>query len=232
MRESVGDSTLADARRDKMSAAVKAKAAIFDLDGTLANTFQLVFDAFNEAMRAPLGRHYTPEEIIARFGIPDSAMIRRELPRERWAEAVSVYHAFYEKAHDMVKPFPGVPELLTELRCRKTPMAIVTGKGRRTMQTTLRLMKWHRLFRVAVCGEDVAKQKPAPDGALAAASKLGVEPKDCAFIGDSPSDVRAGKAAGMISVAACWHPVYLSDIKRLEPDVCAMKPADVLKLFE
>ena len=108
---------------------------------------------------------------------------------------------------------------------------IYTGKGRQTMLITLRMLGLEKCFGVTLSGDDVERQKPAPDALVLAARALGAEPRDCAMIGDSPADISAGKSAGMITVVAAWHPPYLERVRALEPDVWAKTPADVVKLF-
>src|SRR5438552_3391146 len=182
----------------------RIKAIIFDLDGTLADTFALIVSAWNEAVSPHTGKTYSDAEVIARFGIPDSQMILRELPGEAGDRAVEVYHAYYARHHDAVKTFDGIDGMLAELRRRRVPMGVMTGKGRRSASITLQAMGWAKTFAAVVTGEDVARQKPDPAGPLEVARRLGVEPAACAFVGDSPADVGAGKAAGMITVAAGW----------------------------
>src|SRR5262249_12493699 len=92
------------------------RAAIFDLDGTLADTFPLIVSAWNAAMMEAVGRTHTAEEVISRFGIPDSAMIARELGEGNSARAIETYHAAYERQHGIVKPFAGIAEMLGELQ--------------------------------------------------------------------------------------------------------------------
>jgi phosphoglycolate phosphatase-like HAD superfamily hydrolase len=91
------------------------RAIIFDLDGTLADTFPLIVSSWNEAMHEPLGRVFTPEEVVARFGVPDPAMLQRELPAAAWEQAIATYHEHYEAKHEIVTPFAGVPEMLSAL---------------------------------------------------------------------------------------------------------------------
>src|SRR5687768_3134580 len=208
-------------------------AAIFDLDGTLADTFALVFASWNEAMREPTGPQYTPAEIMSRFGVADPDMIRRERPHAQQERAVEAYHDFYAARHEqMVKTFDGVREMLDELSRRRVPMGIVTGKGLRSMNITLHTLGLDKCFGVMISGDDVERQKPAPDALVLAARPLEVEPTDFAMIGVSPADISAGKAAGMLTVAAAWHAPYRERIRALEPDVWAETPGDVVKLFE
>lgn len=204
-------------------------AVIFDMDGTLADTFPLVVAAWNEALRAHAGRDFTADEVIARFGKPDPEMIRGALPPALWDEAIERYHAHYESAHAMAGPFEGVTELLESLRRAGRPLGLVTGKGRRAAEISLRALGWSELFGVVITGEDVPAQKPAPDGLFEAARRLGVQPRACAFVGDSPADIGAGHAAGMVTIAAGWHPVYLDQLRQLRPHHWAQAPSDVLR---
>jgi HAD superfamily hydrolase (TIGR01509 family) len=202
---------------------------IFDLDGTLADTFPMIVSAWNAAVSPHTGKTYSDAEVISRFGIPDPQMIRRELPGAAGDEADKVYHAYYEAHHGIVELFPGIREVLTELKRRRVPMGVMTGKGHRTAKITLAALGIADLFGAVVTGEDVAHQKPDPEGPLLAAKRLSVAPNDCAFVGDSPADIPAGKSAGMLTIAAGWHSVYLDEIRALQPDVWARTPGDLLK---
>ena len=95
---------------------------------------------------------------------------------------------------------------------------------------TVRAFRWDCYFGSVVTGDDVIHQKPAPDGLFEVARQLGVAPEACIFVGDSPADINAGKAAGMKTVAAGWHPVYLEQLKPLKPDRWANQPADLLRI--
>ena len=74
---------------------------------------------------------------------------------------------------------------------------MMTGKGRRTARITVDALGWDDTFGAIVTGEDVKEQKPQPEGPLLAAKMLGVEPKQCAFVGDSPADISAALPAPM-----------------------------------
>jgi 2-phosphoglycolate phosphatase len=207
------------------------RAVIFDLDGTLADTFDLIVVAWNAALTPITGKTYSDADVISRFGIPDPAMIRAELDGPAGDAAVEAYHVSYEKEHGIVKPFPGITEMLQSLRERNVPLALCTGKGIRSARITLKALGWSEMFNAVVTGEDVKEQKPAPEPLLMAAKTLAVSPHDCAFVGDSPADIGAGQAAGMLTVAAGWHDVYHEKIRAMKPDVWAEHPADVLNLL-
>ena len=213
----------------------RPRAIIFDLDGTLADTFPLIVSAWNAAVGPHTGKSYSDADVIARFGIPDPQMIRRELRGAGGAaceQAIEIYHQHYQQRHgEVVKPFAGVTEMLEELRRRNVPMGLMTGKGRRSARITFECLGWSHIFDSVVTGDDVMEQKPHPSGPLAVARALKAPPQECAFVGDSPADIGAGKAAGMVTVVAGWHPVYLDAIRRMEPDVWAKTPADVVRLL-
>jgi 2-phosphoglycolate phosphatase len=210
----------------------RPRAIIFDLDGTLADTFPLIVAAWNAAVSPVTGHAYSDREVIDRFGIPDPAMIRRELGDDAGERADAVYHACYrDRHHDLVKPFPGVAEMLDQLHARRVPLGLMTGKGRRSADITLGCLGWSDTFAVVITGEDVPEQKPHPAGVLAAAARLGVAANECAFVGDSPADIGAAQNAKMISVAAGWHEVYHIEIRAMKPDVWAERPGDVVRLL-
>jgi len=206
------------------------KALIFDLDGTLADTFPIIVSAWNAAVREPMGREYAAEEVISRFGVPDRAMLERELPHTELDQALEIYYRHYEDEHDIVKPFQGITELLHELRQRGVPLGVMTGKGRHTAAITTAKLGWTELFGSIVTGEDVVGQKPEPDGPLLAAQQLGIESEYCAYIGDSPADIGAGKAAGMLDIVAGWDTIYTEKLQPLQPSHWANTPADVLEI--
>src|SRR3954471_1446990 len=145
------------------------RAIIFDLDGTLADTFPMIVAAWNHAVSPHTGKTYSDDEVISRFGIPDPQMIRRELPGDAGDKAVEVYHDYYAQNHGSVKAFQGIDAMLAELRRRRVPLGVMTGKGRRTADITLRELGWTNTFGAVITGEDVQRQKPDPAGPLEAA---------------------------------------------------------------
>lgn len=207
-------------------------AVIFDLDGTLADTFALIVSSWNAAVSGPMGRTYAPEEVIARFGLPEHGMIRRELDgRPGVEEAVEEFHRHYDAEHGSVSAFPGVDTMLRSIRDAGIPMGVMTGKGRRSLDITLDKLGWTHLFGSTVTGDDVVNQKPAPDGVEKAAREIGADPKRCVYVGDSPVDIRAGNAAGMTTIAAGWHAHDRNSLRAEKADCWADTPADVLALL-
>jgi 2-phosphoglycolate phosphatase len=210
-------------------------AILFDFDGTLADTFPLIAAAFNAAMHEPLGRQFSDEEVVARFGVPDEPLVRRELqehPSPIVEAAIEKYFGHYRSAHGMVQPFAGVEAMLQTLYERGIPMGLMTGKGRRAADISLQMLGWEKYFGSVVTGDEIPAQKPAPDGVLMVAQALNIAPQHCAYVGDSPIDIEAGKAAGMLTIGAAWHAFYREKLRAATADLWAETPEQIVQLME
>lgn len=217
-----------------MHAPTPPHAVIFDFDGTLADTFPLVIRAWNAAIEIATGGTQTPEEVISRFGVPEPEMFRREFAEHGeavWRKALDDYHAAYEAHHAMVEPFAGVSEMLLRLREAGIPMGVMTSKGRKACDISLCGLGWNALFASVVTGDEVAEQKPSPEGPLRVAQQMGAPPARCVFVGDSPADIEAGRAAGMSTVAAAWHTVYTDALRAAEPDHWIESPEELVTVL-
>src|SRR5687768_550243 len=113
-------------RRPCYRNAMTVDAILFDLDGTLADTFRLIVSSWNAAISPVTGKTYSDQEVIGRFGIPDPAMLRREIPEHAWEIADETYHAHYAAEHGCVKAFEGIDDMLAELKRRRVPMGLCT----------------------------------------------------------------------------------------------------------
>jgi pyrophosphatase PpaX len=206
------------------------KAVIFDFDGTLADTFPAIHSAFNAALEPILGRTFTRDEVIDRFGPPDQGMLLNELGEDyqNFDAVVDNYFEAYTGAHDGVVAFEGISQLLKELDTRSYRLACMTGKSRRAADISLEYLGWKERFEVVVAGEEVENPKPAPDGPLRAAELLDVAPENCAYVGDSPADLNASRAAGMIGIVAGWHTYFEAKLREMNPERWAATPEEVL----
>lgn len=182
---------------------MKLEGAIFDFDGTLADTLPVCFAASRRVGREFLGRdHMTEEEIRATFGPSEIGMIQRMVP-DRWEAALEAFLDEYEAAHDAcTAPFPGMEDALRLLRRRGVALAIVTGKGPPTMAISMRLLGLEDYFDVIETG--------SPEGNVKATllrkvlARWGCEPRRVAYVGDAAVDVVEAREAGVIPLAAAW----------------------------
>lgn len=197
---------------------------IFDLDGTLADTLPLIYEAFNDALGPELGRSLSPEEIRSLFGPPDNAVIRAVVEPDRQDAAIERYVSTYqERHHELVQLFDGIAELIEEAHAAGMRLAVVTGKSRATALMTLEILGVLDDFDVIYAGDDVDRPKPDPMALQMALDDLAHdEPARAVMIGDSAADVIAGKAAGVSTIGVLWGSPDHDALLGAGPDlVCA-----------
>ena len=172
-------------------------AILFDLDGTLIDTYRLYLESYRRALEPHLGYAPTDEEIAGRH--PSSE--RRFLTDWLGVEAGEACHAevrrWYAELHASHSQgmYDGVREMLDGLRSAGLRLGIVTGKGRDAWAVTEAAMDLGA-FDVIITDDDVHAAKPDPGGLLAAADALGIAPAQAVYIGDSTVDMKAGRNAG------------------------------------
>ncbi len=177
---------------------------IFDLDGTVVDTMPATFSAFQDALEPALGRRPTREEILGRMGPADQHIIADWVGEEHAEDAVDRLYAAYERRFAGLGPFPGMRELIADLRTAGRRTALFTGRGRRSTDAILDGMGIRELFEDTVTGDEVAASKPSPDGLVKVLAQAGLTPADAVYVGDSPLDAQAAEGAGVEVVGALW----------------------------
>lgn len=203
----------------------KLSAVLFDLDGTLVNTNQLIVASFQHTFRTCLGREVPAEEIMATFGEPLPATLQR-YGSEHGADAdrmLGVYREFNSAQHDvMTSQFAGVTQGLSQLHQAGVRLAVVTSKYTALALRGLRLFGYDALMETVVGLDQTARHKPDPEGCLLALERLGVAPgPHVAMVGDSPYDLEAGRRAGVRTVAAGWSAIDRNTLLGYRPDFWA-----------
>jgi pyrophosphatase PpaX len=196
------------------------RAVLFDLDGTLIDSVGLLLGSMRYAFEGFAGATPTDAEWIAGIGTPLMIQIgeygrtpaESEMLRSRYREYQTEYH------DKMISAFPGVVETLKQIRSRGLLMGVVTSKGQQLTAHGLEFTKLAGFFNVVVALEATGQHKPQPEPVLLALKKLGVEPNEAVFVGDSPHDVRAGNAAGVETFAALWGPFRREQFDGADPN--------------
>ena len=180
------------------------KTFLFDLDGTLGNTVPLCVAAFREALEPLVGRPLADGEIMATFGPSEEGTVAAFAP-ERFDEGVERYLAAYARLHNRwPMPFPGIRELLAELKRRGTFVGLVTGKGPRSLAVTLQRYGFENCFDAVRAGQpEKAVKEACIDDIIA---KHALDRQTVIYIGDTPYDIRASRACGIRVAAAAWAP--------------------------
>jgi pyrophosphatase PpaX len=190
---------------------------IFDIDGTLTSTNQLIFDSFNFIAKKYLDKTFSDEEIIGLFG-PTERQIIKKLFGENYKEVSEDYYKFYSDNHSMVDIYPGLKEILVELKNNNYPIGIFTGKGRDSSMITLTKLGIDKYFDLIVTGDDVENSKPSPEGILKFVDKFNLEKQKVLMIGDSVSDVKAAREAGVKIASVLWDSYGEEEVKTLQSD--------------
>ncbi|GAB4279647.1 MAG: HAD family hydrolase [Coriobacteriia bacterium] len=208
------------------------EAVLFDFDGTLIDTCELIRVSFRYATRVVLGEA-VPDEVLTRnVGAPLIEQME-EIAPGRGRELVEVYREFNHAKHDeLTRPFDGVEEMLRHLQGAGVPLGVVTSKGRVAVQLGVDLIGLDRFTDTVITADDVEIHKPDPHPLLVAAERLGVDIRQTMYVGDSPHDVASANAAGAVSVAALWGMFTEEQLLAASPDELAMRPSDVVEIFE
>jgi phosphoglycolate phosphatase len=183
---------------------LRARGVIFDMDGTLADSvdhyYRMACDIVEGVDAPPISRERVCE--LMGSGAPDllRQLLPPDFPDSEAALASVVRERFpaWVRAGEQIQPLPGCVDLLHQLHARGHKLGIATSSGRALPY----LDRWgvRPLFQAIVGREDVRRRKPHPDVVLHCLRQLDLEPDDALYVGDSPIDIAAGRAAGLFTV--------------------------------
>jgi pyrophosphatase PpaX len=206
-------------------------AILFDLDGTLLDSIELIVRSFQHATAAHLDAPYAREVIIPTIGTSLIDELERIAPG-RGAELITTYRAYLHRHHDaLVTLYPGVREMLAGIQEAGLPMGIVTSKSRISAGPSFARFALDRPMRVVITYEDTERHKPHPDPLLHAARALDLSPDTCWYIGDSTHDMEAARAAGMVGIGVTWGPYSRQSLEPLA-DALVETPEEILTLLQ
>ena len=193
---------------------------IFDIDGTLTRTNELIFATFNHVMSRHCGRTFEPKEIIAMFGPPEEGALLPLVGEERLPRVMDELCDYYrEHHHAMASLHEGMEGVLSFLKGKGIPLGVFTGKGRRTAMITLDELGITRYFDMIVSGNDVVRHKPDPEGIRKFIAAFDLPPADVLMVGDAAGDITASRGAGATSVAVLWDSYDRERVLRSGPDL-------------
>ena len=190
---------------------VRFPTVLFDLDGTLVDSGEMILSSFRHATRTVLARDVADEQIAALVGGSNLYDQMRTLDASRVEELVAAYREHNEPLHDGLEAFVGVQPVLERLRNEGRRLGIVTAKRRATVDLAFGVLPLERYFDAVVTSELTERHKPDPEPVLVALEELGAMPAEAAFVGDSPYDIGAGKAAGVFAIAVTWGKIHSED---------------------
>lgn len=211
------------------------KYILFDFDGTLVNTNDVIIASWQHTYRTYLGHEAPVEHITACFGEPLLLTMEREFPGVPPEESAEVYRNYQkEHADQLVTIFPGVKEMLQELREKGYILGIVTSRTRESALRYMNMLGITSLFDDMITCEDTTVHKPNPEPLLLGLSKLGALPEESVMIGDSPFDIKCANNAGVRAVMVDWR-ITCDDTSPIDDAVAdyhVKQPEDLVKLAE
>jgi pyrophosphatase PpaX len=215
---------------------MRTRVVLFDLDGTLIDSGPMIMASARHAVRAVLGREPdadVEERVRASIGGPGLNAMMEAIDRDRVEELVAAYRAENERLHDGLEAFDDVLAVLPTLRDQGRRLGVVTAKRRATVGLAFeRFPALGELTDVLVGAEDTERHKPHPEPLLEGLRRLGASPDEAAYVGDSPFDVRAAKAAGTLAVAVAWGGIHTAEhLLAEEPDVLVREPRELLDVL-
>ncbi len=213
------------------------KAILFDLDGTLLDSLEDLADSMNSVL-AGLGFPGHPLAAYRYFvGDGVEMLVRRSLPQQEISgemveEGVAMMRREYGRNWAAkTRPYHGIAELLDRLRGLGCILAVLSNKPHAVTEKVVEHFFPDRPF-AAVWGarQEIAK-KPSPQGALLLAGELGIAPRQFLYLGDTDTDMRTAKGAGMMAVGAAWGFRTVEELLGSGADTVIFHPREMLHLY-
>jgi pyrophosphatase PpaX len=208
------------------------RAILFDLDGTLIDTMDLIVACWQHATTVHCGAPVPRERVLPTIGLPLVPALEEYAPG-RGDALYATYSEHNQVWHDrLARLVPGTVEMLTALQQAGIPLGLVTSKRHVTLQMGLDLHGLTPYFDAIIGFEDSERHKPLPDPALLAAERLGVapDPATVAYVGDAASDMACALAAGVRPVGVPWGAAPIADLRAAGADPVLTSWDDLIAL--
>jgi pyrophosphatase PpaX len=207
------------------------RTVLFDLDGTLVDTIDLIVASHRHAVTSVLGRDYPDDVLRHGIGRPLIEQMRVFDP-ERAQELYDTYRVWnHANTERLLRKYEGVDELLGRLHAAGARIGVVTSKSRDAVELAQRILPPPVPFDAIVTAEDTNRHKPGPEPILHALELLGGTPSEAVYVGDARYDIEAGRAAGTGAVAVTWGAGDEESLRAAEPDAIARTPAELAAIL-
>jgi pyrophosphatase PpaX len=202
--------------------------AVFDLDGTLADTINLIVESYQYAFRTVIGREEDPDVIRSWIGRPLIGAFRDHSP-EHADELYATYLQWNaDNTERLIRDYDGVVAVLADLRAAGVAVGVATSKRRESAEQAMDILGISEHVEVLVAMEDTERHKPDPTPLLLALERMGRSAIGAVYVGDAVVDVLAGKAAGMDTVAVTWGAGLPEPLEAVRPSA-VVTTADELR---
>jgi len=206
------------------------KGVIFDLDGTLIDSYQALYLCFQDIYEKMGRQPLSFDEVKKVVGYGLSNTFRDLLGEERVSEALRLFRQKYEEVYrENTFLLPGAREVLEALHARGMKLAIATNKMGPFSRYILQHFGLDRLFAVIVGDEDVSRNKPHPEMLFYAMEKMGLQKEEVIFVGDSLVDIQTGKNAGLPIFVVPTGVTKREELEKTHPTMILERLLDLLK---
>ena len=211
---------------------MKTKALLFDFDGTLLDTNDLIVQTFMQIFDEIFPGQFSTQDCLKFIG-PSLKQTFDELTPGRTDEMIAKYKKWNAQHHDeLVKGYDAVLETLEQLHAMGIKLAIVSTKGREGISRGMKVLGAGHLFDVIVGIDDVTHVKPHPEPILLALQKLGVTKEEAIMIGDNSHDIEGGKNAGVRTAGVAWSAKGEAFLQQFKPDYMLHHMRDLIEIVK
>lgn len=205
---------------------------IFDLDGTLVDTLDDITASVNFTLTR-LGRKPLPKDTVRRYvGDGIEMLLTRALDgrTEMLQDAIGIYTVHHSRNLVVrTRLYPGVPETLEHFS--PVPMAVITNKTREFSVPLLERLGILKYFKVIIGADNGLPLKPAPDSVLKVLHETGAAKDASVLVGDGTTDMKAGRAAGVLTCAAAYGFRSIEELSAMQPDYMIKSFSELKNLF-
>lgn len=205
------------------------KAVIFDIDGTLLDTGELILRAFEHTLKTYKIPPVERVEIKKRIGPPLFEIYADLAPHLDPAALMETHRSFQVENLHLSEPFLETLATLDKLKKMGVKISAVTNRTNRSSLKTLKMAKIDHLFEIVISPEDVKHEKPNPEGLFIVLKHMNVDPSEALMVGDTSADVDAGRAAGVKTVGIT-HGITGDGVKEHNPDFIIHSLPELLTL--
>ncbi len=215
------------------------KSCIFDLDGTIIDTIQSMTHSISLTMGefgyAPIDEAHTKKFVGDGYRklVERALLYSGDNQLVHYEEALVIYDkTFQENCLYKVKAYDGMPELLKSLKAKGIKLGVLTNKGHERAVECVESVYGKNFFDQIIGEGNGIKVKPDPAGALLMAERFSLQPSSCLYFGDTNTDMKTGRNAGMDTVGVTWGFRDRQELEAFEPKYIISHPREIQHVFE
>ncbi len=215
----------------------KTDTVLFDFDGTIMDTNNVIIMSWQHTFRTLENREEDVAKLAQTFGEPLEYTLRKFFPEVPVEESIEIYRSFHrDNFGELITLFPGMKELLAEVKARGYKTALVTSRVGDTTRQGMEKYQIAEYFDAVVAAEDTTRHKPDPQPVNVALEKLGSKAENAVMLGDTLFDIMCARNAGVKSVLVSWSFALggktMEELGGNAPDYMIYNPEELFDILE